>query len=123
MSTPEFGDTGVMAKLIDQRLNLSFFEISNQIKQRVSFYGIYNCHDKVTESEVKLDNFKNQLRASIKDIYDRQEALEKLSVTAIDGAIPSESAQNEIRRQLTRMSTISQVPFVDTLQLPNDNKK
>ena len=93
-----------MTKLIDQRLKLSVFQIADQIKQRVSFFGIYSCHDKVRESQDELEHFKQQLRDSIKEIYDRQEALEKKGGTPMVDGIPSENPHDNIRRKVTKMS-------------------
>lgn len=59
MSEAEKARNAEIEAIIDKRCHMSFSDILNQIRDRVSFFGVYNLYDEIETNDT-------QLRAEIK---------------------------------------------------------
>lgn len=51
-------DKEEILRILKDRVNLDFFEVVELIKERVSFFGIYDCNERVEINEAKLTNLR-----------------------------------------------------------------
>lgn len=59
-----FEDKSVNYYVLASRMRQNFFQIANQIKKRVSFYGIYESTDKIEITQQKLKHLRSQVEVT-----------------------------------------------------------
>lgn len=59
-----FEDKSVNYYVLASRMRKNFFQIANQIKKRVSFYGIYESTDKIEITQQKLKHLRSQVEVT-----------------------------------------------------------
>lgn len=57
-----FDETNVLMRIMKYRVSLDFFEISDFVKKRMSFFGIYEANEQVELNTYKLKNLRSQVR-------------------------------------------------------------
>jgi hypothetical protein len=73
-----FDETNVLMRIMKYRVSLDFFEISDFVKKRISFFGIYEAHDRVELNTYRLKNLRVQVRHLTRQLLRGQHELRLL---------------------------------------------
>lgn len=57
-----FDETNVLMRIMKYRVSLDFFEISDYVKKRISFFGIYETNEQLELNTFKLKSLRAQVR-------------------------------------------------------------